>query len=500
MTLPLGTIVQGDALDILRTFPDRSVQAIVTSPPYWALRDYSEAGQYGLEPTPEAHVAVMVAVFREARRVLRDDGMCWLNYGDCYANNGAEKRDGGHLGGGTRKLRPAKGALLAPRLNYGLKPKDLVGMPWRIAFALQAGFAQCSVCRLELRADLWPVWNGHRVCMDCALAGRRESKIRQTEEGWYLRADCIWAKSNPMPESVTDRPAKSHEYVFLLSKRARYFYDAEAVREITGNEADPKEYANADGRRHFHENDQTRGMMQSNPAFKSMTNPSGRNLRTVWAPKGNPQEWARDALTYLLAEGYSPEDILQCLGIDSVSGLSTVWQIPTQSYPGAHFATFPEALAERCILSATSEKGACPACGAPWGRVVGVEYEPAGGRGHEKYSAGMADGSHGGPQSMKYGRANKITTTEGWRPTCDCPAAEPIPCIVLDPFAGSGTTGLVAYRLGREFVGIDLAGGDKDLGGHTAHDRLRAGKLGRPWKEQVAHDDAGQGELLAGVE
>ena len=163
----------GDVRDCLRELPAASVHCVVTSPPYWGLRDYGESEQIGLEPTPEGYIATMVDVFREVRRVLRDDGTVWLNLGDSYWNHS-----------------PVRSASSARRRANGhdtLKMKDLVGIPWRVAFALQA-------------------------------------------DGWYLRSDIIWAKPNPMPESVTDRPTKSHEYVFLLTKSARYFYDADAVR------------------------------------------------------------------------------------------------------------------------------------------------------------------------------------------------------------------------------------------------------------------------------
>jgi DNA modification methylase len=186
-------IIQGDCLEGLRTLPDASVHCCVTSPPYWGLRDYGHDGQIGLESTPEAYVARMVEVFREVRRVLRDDGTCWVNLGDSYA---ATTKQTGRNDNGQRASAPAEWNC---RYEYdrtkirkgrrgSLKPKDLVGIPWRVAFALQA-------------------------------------------DGWWLRQDIIWHKPNPMPESVTDRCTKAHEYVFLLTKSERYFYDAEAVSE-----------------------------------------------------------------------------------------------------------------------------------------------------------------------------------------------------------------------------------------------------------------------------
>lgn len=192
------TVYAGDALTILRELDAGSVHCCVTSPPYWGLRDYGQNGQLGLEPTPEQYVANLVAVFREVRRVLRDDGTLWLNLGDSY-NSAPPGGNPGGFQGASMRAHPAYDAAY-PRDHAkgagwkvrGLKPKDLVGIPWRVAFALQA-------------------------------------------DGWYLRSDIIWAKPNPMPESVTDRPTKSHEYIFLLSKSARYYYDQEAVAERAEN-------------------------------------------------------------------------------------------------------------------------------------------------------------------------------------------------------------------------------------------------------------------------
>ena len=232
------TVYQGDALTVLHGLADRSVDCCVTSPPYWGLRDYGVAGQLGLEPTPALYVQKMVEVFREVRRVLSDRGTLWLNLGDSYASNGPT----GHGGWDGNNKNPDG----TPRLNRqagdkwsrtstavgGLKPKDMVGIPWRVAFALQA-------------------------------------------DGWYLRSDIIWAKPNPMPESVTDRPTKAHEYVFLLSKSERYFFDQDAVRETMvqephapGNKTDNGRLTASMG--HLEEPDRIWG------------NPAGRNIRSVW--------------------------------------------------------------------------------------------------------------------------------------------------------------------------------------------------------------------------
>jgi DNA modification methylase len=212
-------IIQGDCRAVLHELPEKSVQCVVTSPPYWGLRDYKlEGAGIGLEKTLEEYIDNMVAVFQGVRRVLRDDGCVWLNMGDAYTSSTKGS------GGKSDKQDSNAGCRYEFKCTPSTKPKDLIGLPWRVAFALQA-------------------------------------------DGWWLRSDCIWAKRNPMPESVTDRPTRAHEYVFLLSKRARYFYDAEAVRERTGNEASAEEYAATDGRVHFHDDDLIKGMSQLNGPY-----------------------------------------------------------------------------------------------------------------------------------------------------------------------------------------------------------------------------------------
>jgi DNA modification methylase len=271
------TIYGGDCRTVLCELPDESVHCVVTSPPYWGLRDYGVADQLGLEPTPEQYVENMVAVFREVRRVLRSDGTVWLNLGDSYASGEIGRHDGYNptRANGTTTRKPF-GERRQGTLDTGLKPKDLVGIPWRVAFALQA-------------------------------------------DGWYLRSDVIWSKPNPMPESVTDRPTKSHEYVFLLAKSPRYYFDADAVRETA---LQPAGEAIATGQHKVHD---TRGNGASRlTTLGTNQGAAGRNIRTVWT-------------------------------------------VATQPYPGAHFAVFPEKLIEPCILAG------CP--------VDGVVLDPFGGSG-----------------------------------------------------------------------------------------------------------------------
>jgi DNA modification methylase len=377
------TIHCGDALTVLRTMPDASVQTCITSPPYWGLRAYLADGhedkalEMGSEPTPEAYVAALVAVFREVRRVLRDDGTLWLNLGDCYnsspsnqmgkAGSGMNERpkyaEHGQGGKGERQIRKIP----------GLKPKDLVGQPWRVAFALQA-------------------------------------------DGWYLRQDIIWAKPNPMPESVSDRPTKAHEYLFLLAKSERYFFDAEAVRE--------------------------RG--------------SGRSagLRT----------YKYDGLI-----GHETKHgILKVADVEwHERNIRSVWTVATAPYPEAHFATFPPDLIKPCVLAGTSDKGCCSSCGAPWERVVERDSRPTR---PDTNTKGNGDRNDVGNPF----RPETTVKTLGWHPACAC-AAPSVPCTVLDPFAGAGTTLYVAKELGRHAIGIEL--NKKYIA--LAEDRLRQEVL--PW-------------------
>lgn len=360
---------QGDALALLRALEGGSVHCVVTSPPFWGLRDYGVVGQYGLESTPEEYVSQMVAVFREVRRVLRDDGTLWLNMGDTYANGGrGGMGDASTLNGGTESHDASMRALLARgeaarRPPEGLKPKDLVGIPWRVAFALQA-------------------------------------------DGWWLRSDVIWSKPNPMPESVTDRPTKAHEYLFLLSKSATYYYDAEVIAEAS---------VDAPG--------------ISRGGSLSRFGPT-EALIAAEAHRGTKE-----------------------YGSSGKRNRRSVWTIATQPFPGSHFAVMPEALVEPCILAGTSPQ-ACEKCGAPWERVVEREPVPVrpnfdGKRGTLPKSAGR-----GGDERDRAG--NVATTTTGWRSSCSCENTGSADCLVLDPFAGSGTVGVVALRHGRRFLGLEL--------------------------------------------
>jgi DNA modification methylase len=300
-------ILVGDCLTSLRSLEAQSVQTCVTSPPYFGLRDYGHPGQIGLEATPDAYVAKMVEVFREVRRVLRDDGTLWLNLGDSYASIGrsARKESPGvgakqEIKALDRKVKWGSGRgtnfhWSLPAFGTQIKQKDLIGIPWRVAFALQA-------------------------------------------DGWYLRQDIIWAKPNPMPESVRDRCTKAHEYIFMLSKSARYYYDADAIAEPVSESYAKDNRPNGVLRQRLYDNSKyiKSGMMEK--------------------MKGTPDDYEARALT---------------------RNKRSVWTVTTKPFKGAHFATFPPDLIEPCILAG------CP----PGGAVL----DPFGGAG----TTGMVARRHG---------------------------------------------------------------------------------------------------------
>jgi len=366
------SIFVGDCVESLRALPADSAHCVVTSPPFFGLRDYGVDGQIGLESTIDEHVTALVDVFREVKRVLRKDGTCWMEYGDAYATGNARKATettpGGNHNKGFRAARYSESPTVGT--PSGLKPKDLIGAPWRVAFALQA-------------------------------------------DGWWIRSSIIWARPNPMPESVTDRPTKSYSNVFLLTQSARYFYDADAVREKGAGRTDRSK-----GSRGRIEDQGWKG--------DELSESNGRNLRDVWT-------------------------------------------IPTHAFPGAHFATFPPKIVEPCIKAGSSEKGCCAECGAPWERVVekgrGLTAEDLGIDGSEAYQSDVSPISGGqGGQARKSRLSGSVQAAHkaanpdkflGWRPTCEH-EGEPVPCTVLDPFGGAGTTALVADRLGRDAILCEL--------------------------------------------
>lgn len=312
-------ILDGDCRDVLRTLPDESVHCCVTSPPYFGLRDYGVEGQMGLESTPEEFVAGMVEVFREVRRVLRADGTLWLNIGDSYA--GARGGAQGQNGQCADRSAAAQNVRFrsADRVAEGCKHKDLIGIPWMLAFALRA-------------------------------------------DGWYLRQDIIWSKPNPMPESVRDRCTKAHEYLFLLSKSNRYYFDAKAIAEPLAYASVARLGQNVDA-----QSGSNRVPGKTNGAMKAVGPRFGGNKygddESDQARTKSGNEWTGGELR----------------------NKRNVWTVATRPFKQAHFATFPPALVEPCILAGSPEGGA-----------------------------------------------------------------------VLDPFGGAGTTGLVADRLQRDALLIEL--------------------------------------------
>ena len=320
-------ILVGDVLAMLATLADDSVDCVVTSPPYWGLRDYGVEGQIGLERTLGEHLAVMIAVFREVRRVLKPTGTLWLNYGDCYATtpNGRSAADTKTAGNDDRTFRDK------PFSTIGgvLKPKDLCMVPNRLAIALQ-------------------------------------------EDGWWVRSEIIWHKLNPMPESIRDRPTVSHEKLFLLTKSERYFYDAEAIMEPSSPQSHARAARNrSDNHKWADGGPGNQSIAKGKPVAGRML-PAGVNPKAAEAPDGPRSKqnasWS-EAVTDLVA----------------MRNKRNVWSLTSESFSEAHFATFPTALVEPCILAG------CPAGG-----------------------------------------------------------------LVLDPFGGAGTTGLVADRLGRDAILIEL--------------------------------------------
>lgn len=374
-------------MDGLRDLPDNSVQMVITSPPYWGLRDYGVEGQIGLEATPQDYVNIMSKVFKEVHRVLREDETLFLNLGDCYTPQTSHK-------GGTpydrfkgEKNWGERSRAREPLKSWG-KHKDLVGIPWRVAFRLQ-------------------------------------------EDGWYLRQDIIWAKPNPMRNPARDRFVASHEHIFLLAKRERYFFDIEAVKIPASTKTRPFEHYTGKARKDYqgtgaqNPSDVKRRILASYKKQDATGNPTYTGFNRRYQPK--PMAMRPD-----------------------------VWRIPTQACPEGHFATFPEELVRICILAGTSPKGACPLCGSPWQRVLepSEEYEQFLGKSWHDHSNDLDQGMSQ-EKDCRQVCADYITT--GWKPTCTCsPQEETVPCTVLDPFGGSGTVAKVARELGRSSVLIEI--------------------------------------------
>jgi DNA modification methylase len=375
----MHTLVNADAIEHLRSMAAGSVHCIVTSPPYFNQRDYGHDGQIGLEGTVEEYVAKMTDVLRECRRVLRDDGTLWLNVGDSYGSG-----------------------------------KQLLGVPWRLAFAAQA-------------------------------------------DGWLLRQDIIWHKASPMPESVTDRCTKAHEYVFILAKSPTYFFDAEAIKEPLADSS------------------LGRAKRKERLIAKTGVGTLGKQIRDgVDGSHG----YAGLALGRNGKTGYDLEA--------GTRNRRSVWKIAARPYSGAHFATMPPELAETCIKSGTSEHGCCPQCGAPWERVTKrTKLKRQRPNDYVKRTGEAGTGS-----ACANSVAGVAVETVGWKQSCDCQKVEFAPCVVLDPFAGSGTTLAVAKTLGRDSIGIEL---NPD---YIALAEQRIAEAGTVKKTKRPRAAAGQGSLF----
>lgn len=343
-------LLNGKSEDILKSIPDNTFHAVVTSPPYWSLRDYFHADQLGNEETPEEYIDNLVNILREVKRTLREDGTMWLNIGDSYNNTAGYSRAKSEW---RRKGREGGSAEKKAIKHSVIKTKDLFGMPWRVAFALQ-------------------------------------------EDGWYLRCDVIWKKSNPMPDGAKDRPTHGHEYMFLMSKSPRYFYDYYAVQEETNDHPEGPQRFGAKNQKGTFRCDQDR-------TFKHY---GKRNKRSVW-------------------------------------------ETSVSTFQGDHFATYPPQLIEPCILASTSEKGCCSKCGDPLYRISLKEENK------EDVYGEDVDIQTGEKEKVSIDK-KFVLKDNGWEKRCDCKDSIIVPCRVLDPFSGMATTGLVCLDHNRNYVGIEL--------------------------------------------
>lgn len=413
--MELDTISCSDALVYLKTLPDDSVDCCVSSIPYYGLRDYGADGQIGLESTPQEFIAKIVEVYEAVRRVLKLTGTCWLNVGDTRTSTPKGNKDESSSGlNGAKKNGEYSRRLLTKdnRLQRsGFKEKDKMMIPARIAIAL-------------------------------------------CDAGWYLRSEIVWAKPATMPSSAEDRPTDAHEMVYMLTKRPKYWSDFTAIREKARDWGTRKretgkwqaEDLPIKGHKHT-------GLKNGNQAE------TGRNTRDVWTINPEPSRYRycehcdrlfvgprlRDILYRKVGEGDEAKEIAFCPGCNQSDG----WV--------DHFAAFPSKLVERCILAGCPTQ-VCAECGKPWERVVEKKFTP---QMDVSLERGMKDAVGLKPMDKsngwhKFPRGSTSVSTVGWRPTCKCKAGVDAG-IVLDPFMGSGTTALVARRLGRHFLGCDLS-------------------------------------------
>lgn len=430
-------ILQGHWVEQLKKLPDNSVHMSCTSPPYFGLRRYCKPGspgaehELGNEKTPEEYIQKMVEGFREVRRVLREDGTCWVNLGDAYNSQPGQRKTTDKVGG--KQATNAGSVSTGSRSVEGLKPKDLMMMPSRVAMALQA-------------------------------------------DGWYLRSMIPWVKRNPMPESVKDRPVSAIEYVFLFSKSPHYFYDYEAVKlpSSPGTHARVSlatlQSQNGGSKQEDYKANTNVGKKSRDRTPNEILKSMGRKIGLKADGVKNNEQW-KQAFSGLVPNRHLRNSDFffatyqGLLHDDQEDPLALI--VNPCGYAGAHFATYPEKLVRPMVLAGTSAAGCCSGCGSPFHRLV---EDGAPDLEHQKACGGNANGEYNGQSTKDYdeAKAQDASATKArilagmvekktiaWLPSCNC-AKEPVPCTVLDPFGGSGTTAKVSIEEGRHVILCEL--------------------------------------------
>jgi len=443
--IPVNQIIHGDWIEVAKGLSADCVHTIITSPPYWGQRNYGVDGQLGLEKTPEEHIEKLVTGFRELRRILRDDGILWLNYGDKYASKSASIHGGwdgdSYYKKGTRNR--AYGEYMGPPSAVsGLKQGDLVGLAWRLALALQkdgwilrsdviwakaisfndkysgstmpesVNGTRWERCRVKSKA-----WDGSKAVNKDEFGNRNTECYRShLQAQWQDCPGCPKCEltSGLVLRQGSWRPTRAHEYLFEFVKQVPYYADMEAVREPMSY---PERRYNPDTSNHKTAKLAEQGMR---------TTPGLHDGRTQY---GNP---------------------------DAGRNLRDVWTINPQPYPKAHYATFPEKLVEPCIKVSTSKKGVCPKCGGQWARIVDKPVPNKEAQTETRKHEYM-NYDYGSGQKYQNWLNENPTRTLGWRPTCGCGCPETVPAVVYDPFMGSGTVAAVAARMGRNYLGSELS-------------------------------------------